>query len=149
MAEIVEILRDYLDAADVSDETIQAVAAITQTRSFEADDIIFREDQESDHLYIVTKGHVDVQYLLPSGRRKTVDTLRPGDFLVWSAVVKPHTTSSIAICRASTEVVAIDAEGLRKLCEQDTRFGYRLVSQLARVIRRRLQAARLQIADLE
>lgn len=149
MAEMAEILREYLDAADVSDETIHAVAAITHLRSFEAGEIIFREDQASDHLYIVTRGQVDVQYLLPSGRRKTVDTLRPGDFLVWSAVVKPHTTSSIAICRAGSELVAIEAEGLRKLCEQDTRFGYRLVSQLARVIRRRLQAARLQIADLE
>jgi len=149
MAEIVEILRVYLDAADVSDDTIREVAEITDQRTFEAGDIIFREEQASDHLYIVTKGQVDVQYLLPSGRRQTVDRLGPSDFLVWSAVVKPHTTSSIAVCRAKTEVVAIEAEALRRLCEKDTHFGYHLTSQLARVIRRRLQAARLQIADLE
>jgi CRP/FNR family transcriptional regulator, cyclic AMP receptor protein len=143
----VEVLRRYLDAADVSDATIDAVAAISRFQDFAAGAIIFREDQASDHLYIVTAGQVDVQYLLPSGKRQTVDTLSPGDFLVWSAVVKPYKTNAIGICRVTSQVVAINADGLRELCEKDTRFGYRLVSQLARVIRRRLQAARLQITD--
>ena len=86
---------------------------------------------------------------MPSGKRQTVDTLKAGDFLVWSSIVKPHTTSSIGICRAKAEVVEIEAASLRTLCEQDTHFGYHLLGQIARVIRRRLQAARLQIADLD
>lgn len=147
--EILQILHQYLDAPDVSETAFEAVADICQRRSFGAGEIVFREDEASDHLYIVTAGQVDVQYLLKSGKRKTVDICRPGDFLVWSAVVKPHHTDSIGISRAKTEVLAIEAEGLRELCEKDTHFGYHLVSQLARVIRRRLRAARLQIADLE
>jgi len=145
---VLEALHEYLDAADVSEETIQAVAAISSKREFLAGDIVFREAEASDHLYIVTDGQVDVQYLLSSGKRQTVDTLYRGDFLVWSAVVKPHTTFSIGICRTKTEVVAVNGEKLRELCEKDTLFGFRLMSQMARVIRRRLQAARLQIADL-
>jgi len=144
-----EVLRKYLDAADVSDETIEAVAQLSCEVEFETDDIVFREEQASDHLYIVMTGQVDVQYLLASGKRQTVDKLTESDFLVWSAIVKPHTTDAIAICRVKSKLVSIDAVGLRELCEKDTLFGYRLVSQLARVIRRRLQAARLQIADLD
>ena len=147
--DIRQILHEYLDAPDVREETFEAVAGICQLRDYEGGDIVFREDEASDHLYIVTVGQVDIQYLLKSGRRKTVDICKPGDFLVWSAVVKPHHTDSIGISRAKTEVLAIEAEGLRELCENDTHFGYHLVSQLARVIRRRLRAARLQIADLE
>lgn len=146
---IVDILRQYLDAPDVADATIDEVAQISHPKEFSAGDIIFREDQASDHLYIVTAGQVDVQYLLPSGKRQTVDTLAPGDFLVWSAVVKPHTTNAIGICRVKSEVLAIQADALRALCEKDPLFGYRLVSQLARVLRRRLQAARLQISDVD
>ena len=146
---ILEALHQYLDAVDVSDETIQAVTGISHVRNYQAGDILWREDEASDHLGIVTSGQVDVQYLLPSGRRRTVDVLKAGDFLVWSSIVKPHTTSSIGVCRAKAEVVAIEAASLRALCEQDPHFGYHLMSQMARVIRRRLQAARLQIADLE
>lgn len=143
------VLNQYLDAADVAQETIKQVAAIAEERTYEADDIVHRENQASDHLYIVAEGHVDVQYLLPSGRRTTVDSLGPGDFLVWSAVVKPYQTDSIGICRAHSTLLSINAEQLRELCEKDPHFGYHLMGQMARVIRRRLQAARLQLADVE
>ena len=144
---ILEALQQYLDADDVREETIRAVAEISRKETY--DDIVYRENEESDRLGIVTSGQIDVQYLLPSGKRLTFDTLEPGDFLLWSAIVKPHTTSSIGICRAKTEVINIDAVGLRKLCEKDQQFGYHLLNQLARVIRRRLQAARRQIADMD
>ncbi len=146
---IFEILRKYLDADDVSDKTIQACADISEIRSYNASDVVFRESQRSDHLHIVLAGQVDVQYLLPSGKRQTVDTCNPGDFLVWSAVVKPYETNSIGVCRSKTEVLAIDAKDLRALCEEDPHFGYHLMGQMARVIRRRLKAARLQIADID
>lgn len=146
---ILEALHQYLDANNVNEETIRAVAEISHVRYYEAGDILYREEEASDHLRIVTSGQVDVQYLLPSGKRQTVDTLKAGDFLCWSSIVKPHTTSSIAVCRAKAEVVAIEAASLRAFCEQDTRFGYQLMGQMARVIRRRLQAARLRMGDLD
>lgn len=145
---ILEALHQYLDADGVREETIRAVAEVSHVRNYEAGEILYREDEASDHLGIVTSGQVDVQYLLPSGKRQTVDTLKAGDFLLWSAIVKPHATSSIGVCRAKAELVAIEASSLRVLCEQDAHFGYRLMGQMARVIRRRLQAARLQIADM-
>ena len=143
----VEVLRRYLDAADVSDATIEAVAAISRFQDFAAGAIIFREDQASDHLYIVTAGQVDVQYLLPSGKRQTVDTLSPGDFLVWSAVVKPYKTNAIGICRVTSQVVAINAEGLRELCEKTPGSATAWSASSPELIRRALQAARLQITD--
>jgi CRP-like cAMP-binding protein len=144
-----DLLRRYFDAADVCEETIRALADLAVEQTFEAGEVMFREDQKSDHLYVMTTGHVDVQYLLRSGKRATVDTLLPGDFGVWSAVIKPHTTSSIGICRVKTQALVIEAAPLRALCEKDPRFGYRLVSQLAQAVRRRLQGARFQLADLE
>ncbi len=144
-----ERLREYLDADDVNDATFDEIASICSRKAYEAGEIVFREDESSDHLYIVDSGQVDVQYLLPSGKRKTVDTLRQGDFLVWSALVRPHSTESIGICRAQTELLAIDAARLRELCEKDTHFGYHMMGQLARVIRRRLKAARMRLADYD
>ncbi|MFZ5831910.1 MAG: Crp/Fnr family transcriptional regulator [Planctomycetota bacterium] len=146
---ISEALHQYLDAADVNEQTLQEVEKITHVREYNAGDIVFREDEASDHLYIVIAGQVDVQYLLPSGKRQTFDTCNPGDFLCWSAVVRPHKTSSIGICRAKSAVIAMSGSGLRELSERDPHFGYHLQGQMARVIRRRLQAARKQIADLD
>ncbi len=146
---ILEALNEYLDANGVAPETLQAVAEISHLRELEAGELLFRADQKSNRLYIVLEGQVDVQYLMPSGMRRTFDTLKPGDFGVWSAVVEPHTTSSIGLCRIPTKVVAVEAEPLRALCRKDTDFGFRLMKQMARVIRRRLRAARQQIAETE
>ena len=146
---ILQALSQYLDVPDVSDQTIKAVAKISQVRSYESDEIVYREDEPSAFLSIVLSGQIDVQYLLESGKRQTVDSLKAGDFMVWSAIVKPYTTSSIGICRARSEVVAIEAVGLRAICEEDPLFGYRLTSQISRVISRRLRAARRQIADMD
>jgi hypothetical protein len=63
--------------------------------------------------------------------------------------VPPHRTNSIGICRAEAEVLTIDGAKLRAVCEKDLLFGYKFMSHIATVIRRRLQAARKQIADLE
>ena len=146
---ILEALHQYLDAEDVREETFEAVAKISEVRAYEAGEIVHREGEVSDRLSIVLSGQIDVQYLLPSGKRQTVDSLTAGDFLLWSAIVKPYTTSSIGICRARAEVLAIEAASLRALCEEDSHFGYHLMAQIARVIRRRLQAARKQITDLD
>jgi len=146
---VLEALNEYLDANGVAPETLQAVADISHLWTLNAGELLFRADQKSDYLYIVTDGQVDIQYLMPSGKRQTFDVLNPGDFGVWSAVVEPHTTSSIGLCRIPTTVVAIDAEKLRALCAKDTDFGFRFMKQMARVIRRRLRAARQQIAEAE
>jgi CRP-like cAMP-binding protein len=146
---VLEVLNTYLETDGVNPKTIEAVAEFSEERHIEAGEMLFRAEKASDHLYIVASGEVDVQYLQPSGMRQAVDTLGPGDFGVWSAVVEPHTTSSIGICRTPVTVVAIEAERLRALCDEDSVFGYHLLRQMARVIRRRLQAARLQIADME
>ncbi len=146
---ILEAINEYLDAKGVAPETLQAVAEMSRLQTLNAGELLFRADQKSDHLYIVIEGQVDIQYLMPSGKRQTFDTLTPGDFGVWSAVVEPHTTSSIGLCRIPTTVVAVDAEKLRALCRKDTDLGFRLMKQMARVIRRRLRAARQQIAEAD
>mgnify|MGYP000265358893 CR=1 FL=1 len=146
---VVELLKSSLGAADVSQATIDEIASISETRTYDADEIIYRESDSSDYLCIVSSGMIEVQYLLPSGIRRTVDTLNPGDVLVWSALVQPYTTNSIGISRTKSEVLAIPGPKLRDICEKDTKLGYRLMSQIAQVIRRRLQAARLQIAEVE
>ncbi len=146
---ILEALKQYVDAEGVGEKTFQAIAKISEVKTYEAGDIVHREDETSANLNIVLSGQVDVQYLLESGKRQTVDSLLAGDFLSWSAIVKPYTTSSIAICRAKADVLAVEASALRDLFEKEPLLGYRMTSQIARVIRRRLQAARRQIADLD
>ena len=145
----IDLVRKYFGNEGIKDETLQEIASFSELKSYNAGDILYREHDLSEFLYVVHSGQIDIQYLLANGRRKTVDTQIEGDYMVWSAVVPPHRTNSIGICRARAEALAIDGTKLRALCEKDLNFGYKFMSHIATVIRRRLQAARKQITDME
>lgn len=142
-----ELLQKYL-VKDIAPDTLKELVQLCELQTYQAGDIIYREHDESSHLLIVHSGQVDVQYMHPNGRRETLDTCTTGDLLVWSALVPPYRTNSIGICRAKTEVLAVDGVRLRAVCEKDTAFGYHMMSHVAEVIRRRLQAARREIVAL-
>jgi len=146
MSQIIEILKHSINIPDVRPETLAAIEKISQLRKFSANDIVYREHEDSPFLFVVVSGQVDVQYLLKDGRRKTLDTCRPGDCLLWSSLIPPHKTNSIGICRAESELLSIDGKELLKICENDTAFGYNMMNFIAIVVRRRLQAARQQLS---
>lgn len=146
MSKIVELLREYLDVPGTSEETLKKIEAASELKTYNANDIIYREHENSRYLFIVVSGQVDVQYLLKNGRRRTLDNCVKGDMLLWSAMIKPHETNSIGICRAESELLAIDGQALLQICDQDNAFGYQLMSRVASVIRRRLQATRSQLS---
>ena len=143
-----ELIKEYLGKGGISDSTLSELASFCEIKIYEANNIIYREHEESTQLYIVHSGQVDIQYMTPMGKRETIDSCVKGDFLVWSALVQPYKTNSIGICRARAEILAFDGVKFRALCEKDTLFGYQMMSLIARVIRRRLQVTRKEIIDL-
>lgn len=146
MSKITEYLTNYMNIPEAKPETLAEVEKICEVKKFSANDIVYREHEDSRYLYIVLSGQIDVQYLLKDGRRKTLDTCQPGDYLLWSALIAPHQTNSIGICRAESELLSIDGKKLLEICDKDTEFGYRIMSLIASVIRRRLQASRYQLS---
>lgn len=147
MPNMTELLKQLL-VPNISEKNLKELLSFSKELTYEAGTIIYREDEESSQLLIVEDGQVDVQYMMATGRRETLDTCHHGDILVWSAVVAPYSTNSIGVARSKTNLVAIDGPKLRALCEKDMEFGYHLMSHVAVVIRRRLQAARREIVSL-
>jgi CRP/FNR family transcriptional regulator, cyclic AMP receptor protein len=141
-----EMLRRYPCFAGIKDESLKAVAMISEERSAAAGAVLFLEDQPATHLFIVTEGEVDIRYPVGGAEHKSVDTLVGGDLMVWSAVVPPHKTHSTAVARKPVRLVAIDAPKLRALCEQDTLLGYRLMSSIAEAVSHRLNGVGVQLA---
>lgn len=142
-----EALRRYVPLAGVSEETLKALAMISQEMTLPGGSTLFREEQPADHLFIVAEGEVDISYAVGDEHR-SVDTLATGEFMLWSALVPPHQTHSTAVARRNTRVIAIDAPKLRALCEQDHVLGFRLMSGVAEAVSQRLHGARLQLAAM-
>ena len=146
MSRISELLRQFMNIPNASPKTLSEIEKICDIKACSPNEIIYREHEDSRYLYIVISGQVDIQYLLKDGRRKTLDNCMPGDYLLWSSLIEPNQTNSIGISRTNSELLTIDGKRLLEICEHDTDFGFRMMSLIASVIRRRLQAARYQLS---
>ncbi|NUQ64209.1 MAG: cyclic nucleotide-binding domain-containing protein [Pirellulales bacterium] len=144
-----EVLRRYPYFATVSDESLKAVAQIADEGTVPAGTQMFSEGDTADALNIIIKGEVEIQYILGSGDRRTVDTLVDGDILGWSALIEPYKYTAVCTTKKDTRLVAIHAQKLRDLCDRDPLLGYRLTNQIAKLLAHRLEGARVQLAAID
>ena len=114
---------------------------------FAPNEVIHHEGDECSEFFLVVDGQVAIEL---AGRHEVlrVETVGPGGEFGWSALLMG--TSRYFQARALGEVraLAFDAAGLRQLCDDDPEFGYVLMRRLLAVVANRLQATRVQVADM-
>jgi CRP/FNR family transcriptional regulator, cyclic AMP receptor protein len=141
-----EVLRRYPYFGGISEESLKQLAMIAEDKCIAAGTLLFREGDPAAHLSIIVRGEVDIQYLLGDGELRTVDTLVAGELLGWSAIIDPYKYTAICTATKDLELVRLDAAKVRGLCEHDPLLGYRLATEVAKLLAHRLEGARVQLA---
>jgi CRP-like cAMP-binding protein len=116
--------------------------------SFPAGATLMREGDDSPFLGIVTEGRVALRMTVPERGAMTILTVEPGDVVGWSAIVRPHRSTSTAVTTEATTLLVLDAEGLRRLLEGDLALAATLYPRILEALGRRLSATRQQLLDL-
>ncbi|HXE65230.1 MAG TPA: cyclic nucleotide-binding domain-containing protein [Bryobacteraceae bacterium] len=107
---------------------------------------LFEPGDQSGQFYLITEGSVAIEQ--PGTTCSTrVETLKAGDLLGWSALIGSGTRHFTA--RALTDVSALSFDGatLRRACERDPQFGYKLMLRLLLLVTERLDATRNRLSD--
>ena len=144
-----ETLRRYPYFGGIGEESLKEVAMLADEVTMAAGTTMFNEGDPACYLYLIVRGEVNIQYLLGNGDLRTVDTLVGGDLLVWSAMIEPYKTTAVGTTTKETHLVRIDARKLRELCDKDPLLGYRLATQIAKLLAHRLEGARIQLASID
>jgi len=141
-----ELLRRYPYFAGISEESLKQIAMIADEKSFPAQTLLFNEGDPADQMMIIVKGEVNLLFLLGSGELRVVDTLIEGDLMGWSGLLEPHKMTASGTTAKATDLIRFDAVKLRQLCAKDTVLGYRLTTEIAKLLAHRLEGARVQLA---
>ncbi len=141
-----EVLRRYSFFAGLGDEVLKEIAMLAEERLAPAGTRLFNEGEPSTHFCIIRSGEVHIQYLMGNDELRTVDTMIDGDILIWSALLEPYTTTAIGTTTEETRILAIAAAPLRELCDRNPLLGYRVMTQVAKLLAHRLENARIQLA---
>ena len=144
---LVEILKSHPFLENFRLEHIEKLAGMASQVSFQPDQIIFREGDESSLFYLLLEGKVALE-TRATGRTLRIQTLQAGDELGWSSVVKPVQKFFQARSIDPVKALAFDGARLLEACDQDCSFGYALMRRVLGVVAERLQATRVQLLDV-
>lgn len=117
-------------------------------KHFSPGDVLFRESEEHDQVYILIDGHVRLEMVVRERGRVPLLTVGRSDFLGWSPLFGGRRMTATAIAIEPTSALSISGEALRLACEANHELGYHVMRQVALALSDRLLATRLQLLDL-
>ncbi len=111
-------------------------------------DRLFREGTPAEGCWLIHDGCVALDLSVPGRGQVVVQTLGAGDVLGWSWLIPPYEWHFGAVATRETSATKLDTGQLRRLADEDPRFGYALTLTLFQACAQRLQATRARLLDL-
>jgi len=156
----IELIRRYPFFSGLTDDQLYKLADIGTLETVDEGFTFFREGEELDRFYFVTKGKVDivvgvtdhdktqeiVDHILGNLNNKdlAVDAVSVEGMFGWSALVPPYTSTAGAIAASGCQVISFDCKSLRPILENEPQFAYMMTLKAAQVIRERLREMRVE-----
>ncbi len=143
-----DIIREHSFFKGLQERYVKLLAGCASNVRFNAGEYIFKEGGRADKFYLIKSGKVSIEIYSPERGSIIIQTLGEGDVLGWSWLYPPYRWHFDARALELTRAIALDAECLRRKCEEDKEFGYELLKRFSQIIIQRLQSARLQLLDV-
>ncbi|HEX9896976.1 MAG TPA: ATP-binding protein [Dehalococcoidales bacterium] len=148
---IKEIIKNSELFWDLTDDQVDKLAPMATKHTFLAGQRIFIEGEPLPDFYIVAKGKVSLEMEIRIGsrtkRQAVTDVIGSNGFLGWSTFLNlPASMSGTAV--ENCQLLAFDGEQVRRLCQEDTDLGYKIVQELVRLVSNRLSNARRTLAHV-
>ena len=141
-------LKEYGFFKGFTDAQLKKLAAISVEETYEAGAQMYKKGDPARSLFMCREGKVVMvmeNYMGPQQppMQITVDMITRGESMGWSAVVDPYIYTLSALCIDRAKLICLDAPRLRKLMDEDTCLGYRVMKATAQVIANRLTHTRI------
>jgi CRP/FNR family cyclic AMP-dependent transcriptional regulator len=147
--EVISELKKIPWFQDIDGEHLQKIEEISRLRHVRAGEVLFREGDKEDYVFIVIEGRVALDIFIPHRGKIRIYTAEPWDVFGWSSVTPViHQRTAGAVAVMDGLVICVDAAKLREACEQDHDLGYLVMRRLANIVASRLLVTRLQLLDM-
>lgn len=153
MGKNISLLQETALFMNLSSGEIGKVLEIAREVKYAEGDIVMKEGDFGDTLYIIQKGTVEVAKCLTMEgmedddlameKNKVFTRLDESQHAVFGEIALLEDTKRTATIRAVTDCIfyAIRKDDFLRLADQDSQLGYRILSNLARIVSARLRKA--------
>jgi CRP-like cAMP-binding protein len=132
-----------------SEKQLAELAEITEIKTFKKDAHVYERGKRADHIFVVVKGVVSLIRLQPGEKIGiSFEKRERGELFGTACFMKPQEYTLTGVCLSDTEVMAIDADKLLTLCEDDPELGYKFLREVAKIYFERYKLAKRQIHEM-
>ncbi len=107
------------------------ITKVTHSASYKKGEIIYKAGDQSDSLYIVSKGKIKIYRLSESGKEQLVRILKDGDFTGELALFNESIHEAYAQAMEETEVCIVKRHDLQKLLLKYPSISLKVLSEFA------------------
>jgi CRP/FNR family transcriptional regulator, cyclic AMP receptor protein len=134
---------------DLDQSQLDCLASISTLYELDEGDVLFKEGDREDYLYILLEGQVVLEVEVPTRGIVPVYTAEMLDIIGWSSMT-PIVRQRTASVRATKSclLLGLNSKLLQQMCEEDHDLGYIIMKRLANVVANRLLTTRLCLIDM-
>ena len=144
-----ELLRRYPFFADLDEQQLEAIANITQEKSYPKGTLLLKENTPATTLALLVEGDID---LIFSGggegaiSNALVGSIAQGEVYGVSSLIEPYRYTATVKATLPVCVLEIDGLALREMVEKDPRMGYVVMRNVAIAVLERLKYTQVELA---
>ena len=124
---------------------LQTILHGAREQQFQAGDVIFREGDPANTLYLIESGQVALETTSAGSGTTLIQMLGPGDVLGWSWLFPPFAWHFGARATQPTRMICCDGGHLLVQAEEHPSFGYDVMRRISQLLIQRLQATRKKL----
>jgi CRP/FNR family cyclic AMP-dependent transcriptional regulator len=149
-AAIVEGLSKSKIATELTPEQCRTLAGAVTVRELQPGDVLVREGESDDHLYIVVSGSLGVIKAVGTENELTLNVMRPGDVVGELSFLDGATRFASLVAVAESRVLGLSRGDLESMLDRDPHLVYRIMRAIVRVvhdIQRRLSMQTVELTN--
>lgn len=132
--------------ANLNEDEMEMIAELCKERAIKPGEVIFREGDVGDSLFIVDNGEVDVLRVDPNGDNKVIASIREGDFFGEMSLIDKEFRSATVAARNDARVLNLTNDDLHAFAKVYKNGFTLIVINIARVLSKRLRETSNRLA---
>ena len=142
-----KILTDCEFFSVLDNEYLDLLSGKAKERRIDAGKIVFRQGEHAGTFYLLLSGRITVEIPSVYGPSIEIQNLGAGQILGWSWLISPYQWEFQAKTLEDSVLLEFDGKSILEDCENNPRFGYKLLSSFSVLMSQRLHASRQRMMD--
>jgi CRP-like cAMP-binding protein len=143
-----DLLKKTLIFADLDEGELARVAEICQEQTFQSGEVIFKEGDPGNRLYVIAKGEVRISRTIPGSGEEALAVLKPGACFGEMSVFDRSERSTDAISNGPSTLVTISRPDFELVLDFNRDLAFKVLWSVTRMLSTRLRATNDNLRSL-